>query len=177
MSLLLVHHTDLITLQQDNFYAKGLTLRDLDGEYLNNFANYWTSTATSMPESRGWWFQLSMHGGTNSAVSKVAADATAYAHREKLFLLQLYESVVRDSDYLEEGFVFLDDWAEAIVGPLALSDWAMYLNYADANMDRTLSQNVFWGDNLPRLQALKAKYDPDEVFYYPQSLEAVEQDI
>jgi hypothetical protein len=46
----------------------------------------------------------------------------------------------------------------------------MYINYADTTLDRETAQRVYYGSNLRRLQRLKAKYDPTELFYYPLSI-------
>jgi hypothetical protein len=31
-------------------------------------------------------------------------------------------------------------------------------------------QRAYWGENLPRLQQLKARYDPHDVYHNPQSV-------
>ncbi|KAK8062058.1 glucooligosaccharide oxidase [Apiospora hydei] len=48
-----------------------------------------------------------------------------------------------------------------------------YINYADANLDQGTAQRLYYGVNLPKLQELKAKYDPEERFWYPQSIRPV----
>jgi hypothetical protein len=47
------------------------------------------------------------------------------------------------------------------------------INYADTELSRDEAQKLYYGNNLPRLQKLKAKYDPMELFYYPQSIKPV----
>lgn len=112
-----------------------------------------------------------MHGGRTSAISQVANDDTAYAHRDKLFIIQFYDRVPNDAVYpSENGFSLLDDWADAVTAPLPASDWGKYINYADANLDQNTAQALYYEVNLPRLQRLKARYDPDELFWYPQSI-------
>jgi hypothetical protein len=46
--------------QQENFYAKSLTLKGLNGTSLRNFVDYWYNTAPK--NTRAWWFQLDLHG-------------------------------------------------------------------------------------------------------------------
>jgi hypothetical protein len=58
--------------------------------------------STASPGFRNWWMQIDLHGGANSAVSKVARDATSYAHRDRLLLFQLYDRVF--GTYPANGF-------------------------------------------------------------------------
>ena len=46
-------------------------------------------------------------------------------------------------------------------------------NYADTEYTREEAQKLYYGANLRRLQQLKAKFDPTELFYYPQSIQPV----
>jgi len=47
------------------------------------------------------------------------------------------------------------------------------INYADTELSRDAAQKLYYGSNLRQLQKLKAKYDPTELFYYPQSIQPV----
>jgi FAD/FMN-containing dehydrogenase len=49
-------------------------------------------------------------------------------------------------------------------------DWGMYINYADTQLDSPTAQRLYWGSNLARLRQIKRKYDPNEVFWNPQSI-------
>ncbi len=116
---------------------------------------------------------MDMHGGRNSAIAKVAPDASAYAHRDKLFLIQFYDRVSGGGSYPDSGFDFLGSWVDTTVEPLDDDAWGMYINYADSELNRTDAQRAYWGSNLARLQDIKAQLDPGELFYYPQSIEPV----
>ncbi|KAK7959970.1 uncharacterized protein PG986_004824 [Apiospora aurea] len=157
---------------RENFYSKSLTLKGLNGTSAQNFVDYWFTTANKVVD-RNWWFQLDMHGGQHSAISQVSNADTAYAHRDKLFIIQFYDRVSNDAVYPAVGFSLLDDWADAVTAPLPTSDWGKYINYADANLDQDTAQRLYYGVNLPRLRELKAKYDPEERFWYPQSIRPV----
>ena len=43
-----------------------------------------------------------------------------------------------------------------------------YVNYADA--DLTDWEDAYWGTNYARLRQVKAKYDPDRLFDFPQAV-------
>ncbi|KAK4121156.1 Glucooligosaccharide oxidase [Parathielavia appendiculata] len=153
---------------QETFFAKSLTLKGLHGNPAQNLVDYWFNNATQMTE-RNWWFQLDIHGGKNSAITRVSKDQTAYAHRDKLYIVQFYDRVSQGV-YPPEGILFLNGWVDAVTSTLTPDDWGMYINYADTTLDRETAQRVYYGSNLRRLQEIKAKYDPMELFYYPQSI-------
>ncbi|RYP47169.1 hypothetical protein DL768_006719 [Monosporascus sp. mg162] len=158
--------------QTESFYAKSLQLTGLNGTAAQNFVDYWFDVARGV--DRIWYFQLDMHGGQHSGVSHLSTETTSYAHRDKLFLMQLYDREVF-GPYPDDGFSFLDGWVSKTTAPLAPSDWGMYINYADTSLNRTTAQHVYWGKNLARLQTLKAKFDPEELFYYPLSINPVSE--
>ncbi|KAL8408582.1 hypothetical protein RB594_007136 [Gaeumannomyces avenae] len=151
-----------------SFYAKSLELKDLTGQPLANFVRYWQNTARNQP-AFGWYFQLDIHGGATSAVSRVAANATAYAHRDKLFMMQFQDRIAGGGGGPYNKF--LDGWISSVTDSISRPDWGMYINYADTILNRTAAQELYYGQNLPRLRQVKAKFDPKELFYYPQSVQ------
>lgn len=159
------------TNEHGNFYATSLTLKDLRGETLIAFVRYWHRHAVALGTS-GWFVQLDIHGGVNSAVTAVPNSATAYAHRDKTFLIQFYHFADNDATYYPTGGVdLLKQWVEVTTATLQEGDYGMYVNYSDSQLDRTTAQRLYWAGNLERLRLIKKKYDPAELFYYPQSIE------
>ena len=162
------------TNEHGNFYATSLTLKDLRDEARTSFVRYWHNHA--IPFNKGGWFvQLDIHGGINSAVSAVQNSDTAYAHRDKLFLLQFYHFGENDRPYQSGGIDFLKNWVKATTATLQEGDFGMYANYSDSQPDRGTAQRLYWGGNLERLGLIKKKFDPKELFYYPQSVEPAQQ--
>ena len=45
---------------------------------------------------------------------------------------------------------------------------ASYVNYCDLDLQNY--PTAYWGDNLPRLTAAKAQYDPGNLFRHAQSV-------
>ena len=93
----------------------------------------------------------------------VPPGGSAFAHRDALF-------------YCEPGA----GWNGDAITPTAL-DWVAgfsealrpYVNGAYVNVqDSDLADwgTAYWGANYPRLREIKAKYDPDNVFQYEQSI-------
>lgn len=158
------------TNEHSNFYATSLTLKDLEGKALASFVRYWNNYAISSREG-GWFVQLDIHGGVNSAVSAVPNSATAYAHRDKLFLIQFYHFCGNDEPYPSRGINILKKWVEVTTASLQEGDYGMYINYSDSELDRGAAQKLYWAGNLERLRLIKRTVDPNELFYHPQSIE------
>jgi len=170
-SPLLRFPASLTPLQQEIFFAKSLTLKGLSGPSAKAFVDYWWNNATQITD-RGWWFQLDMHGGKESTIAALDNDATSYAHRDKLYIIQFYDRIP-EGTYPADGTKFLNGWVDAVTAPLKEKDWGMYINYADTTLSREKAQKLYYGQNLRKLQKLKAKFDPEERFYYPQSIQPV----
>ncbi|KAF3761738.1 FAD-binding domain-containing protein [Cryphonectria parasitica EP155] len=155
--------------EHGNFYATSLTLKDLSGESLKDFVNFWHTQAIGF-KSGSWFILFDLHGGPASAISAIPNSASAYAHRDKAFLVQLYHYVDNEKCYPHEGISLMQGWIKAATQTLKDGDWGMYINYVDSELDRHTAGKLYWGENLKRLKELKKRYDPTEVFYYPQSI-------
>jgi hypothetical protein len=155
--------------QQENFYAKSLALKGLNGKSLENFVDYWFDVAMKVEGRQLWFFQLDVHGGKHSQITKVPNHATSYPHRDKLYLIQFYDRYENDEVYPPTSLPFLDGWVDATTEPLKQYEWGAYANYADPRLEN--ADELYYGANLPRLQKLKAKYDPKQLFYYPQGVQ------
>jgi len=158
--------------KQENFYAKSLALDGLSGASAQGFVDYWFTEMTKITE-RFWFFQLDSHGGPTSAISKVPSDSTAYPHRDKTYLMQLYDRLDNNTgDWLEpQWYGALDGWVDATTKPLKADTWGAYVNYVDYKFTREEAQRLYYGKHLTKLQNIKAKFDPEELFYYPQSIQ------
>jgi FAD/FMN-containing dehydrogenase len=100
-------------------------------------------------------------------VNAVAPNATAFVHRNALF-----------------GAQYTTDWTNGTGGPGVANQlawlrrfWAAmrpyasgqaYQNYVDP--DLTNYAQAYYGSNLPLLSKLKTKYDPANMFKFPQSI-------
>jgi FAD/FMN-containing dehydrogenase len=101
------------------------------------------------------------------AIAQVAADATAFVHREALFSAQYYISgpiSVTPSQVSS---------ARTVVGALrtTMAPWSSgeaYQNYLDPGIANW--QAAYYGDNYARLVQVKAAYDPTQVFKAAQGI-------
>ena len=147
-----------------------MALKDLNGASAKAFVDYYFDTANNVVD-RFWFFQLDVHGGKNSQISKVSVDATSYVHRDKLYLVQLYDRYENNQTYPASSVGFLDGWVEAITKPLKKSEWGAYINYADPRLPKGVAQDLYYGKHVPKLEKLKAKYDPKQLFWYSQGIQ------
>jgi FAD/FMN-containing dehydrogenase len=98
------------------------------------------------------------------AYNRVAPDATAFPHRSERFVLK-HDVVVASRDDVPAAREWLErSWS--IVHPYGSG--GVYANFPDPELDDPL--RAYHGGNLDRLRRVKARYDPDRVFSFPQSL-------
>ena len=101
------------------------------------------------------------------AVSRIAPSDTAFVHRSAFAVAQLYGSwdpaaPAAVADATTSWLRQLHATVRPLIGPGA------YVNYADPEL--TNWEDAYWGANYPRLRQVKATYDPDRVFDFPQAV-------
>ncbi len=102
------------------------------------------------------------------AYNRVAADATAFAHRAERFLLK--QEVVVDADASGPERQAARGWLSGswhLVHPWGSG--GVYPNFPDPELDD--SARAYHGANLQRLREVKTTYDPDNVFRFEQSVQ------
>ena len=95
------------------------------------------------------------------AYNRVAADATAFVHRDEMFQLK-HSSAVRPAvparakddalAFVRRSWEAVHPWGSGGVFP------------AFPDRDLATPAEAYYGSNLPRLRATKARYDPTNVF-------------
>ena len=117
----------------DTFYAKSLTtpqnspmLTRAMNAFINYLANEGQSSIMVSFDSyfrsflrlrrmaktlviQNWFVQVELYGGANSAINKVAANATAFSQRTSIFNIQFYASSSNSAPpFPDSGFSFVD---------------------------------------------------------------------
>jgi FAD/FMN-containing dehydrogenase len=101
------------------------------------------------------------------AVNRVHPAATAFVHRDALFLAQYStkwhggapgSEVASQRAWLRTFYASLHPYASG----------QAYQNYLDT--DLTDWRQAYYGANYPRLAAIKATYDPRQIFRFPQGI-------
>ena len=121
-----------------------------------------TTRSASAPNGGG--IGLDAVGG---AINRVDPQATAFVHRRQLFSAQYTTSysVTDPANAITASQSWLDATWRAM-RPYASGE--AYQNYIDPALPNWLS--AYYGDNLPRLQQVKAAYDPGDFFHFAQSI-------
>jgi hypothetical protein len=109
-----------------------------------------------------WFVIFDLEG---PAINDVAVDATAYAHRDTLFWMQSYAI-----NLLGPIGRTTKDFLEGIHEVLGNGRTGAYPGYVDPWL--VDAQQAYLGANLPKLQQVKAEFDPGDVFHNPQECEA-----
>lgn len=109
-----------------------------------------------------WAAIFDLEGG---AINDVAQDATAYGHRDALFYIQTYAIGIPKVSQKTKNF--LTNINKVLEDSMPRAELGAYAGYVDPAL--TNAQEQYWGTNYPRLQKLKLKYDPDDVFHNPQA--------
>ncbi|CAK5273796.1 unnamed protein product [Mycena citricolor] len=161
-------NTTTATETRDTFYTKSLMTPQgspMSPAAIKAFVSYMANQGFS--SDTAWFVQLELYGGTNSAINAVPLDSTAFSKRDTLFTIQLYASSSNGSPpYPSDGFSFLDGMVATIISN-SPANWSYgaYLNYAD---DRLVNAStLYYGSHYPRLKALKAALDPNDLFRFP----------
>ncbi|KIJ36191.1 carbohydrate-binding module family 13 protein [Sphaerobolus stellatus SS14] len=156
----------------DTFYVKSLLTSassPLSTAALTNFIYY--LAFDGFTTQAAWFIQIDLFGGQNSAITGAGVDSNAFAHRNSLFLLQLYAYAPSNNPpYPADGFTLLDDAVNKIVSNSPAGwDYGAHLNYIDDRLSNW--QNQYYGSHYTRLQAIKNTFDPNGMFTFPNGVQ------
>jgi FAD/FMN-containing dehydrogenase len=103
------------------------------------------------------------------AVNRVHPQATAFVHRNALWDAQYYTqwAGTGSASGRQNQFNWMTNFWKQL-HPHA--NGQAYQNYVDSAL--TNWQQAYYGENYHRLQLIKQKYDPGNLFHFPQSIEA-----
>ncbi|KAF2473411.1 FAD-binding domain-containing protein [Lindgomyces ingoldianus] len=149
----------------ETFFSKSLMPEYMSPEAITALSNYWNANARS--NSRQWYLLFDCHGGNGSAITKVSADSTSYAHRNATFKMQFYDRVA-SGNYDPSWMPFLNGWVKSITDAMPSVNFGMYINYADTSLTKDEAHTHYWKDNYKKLVDVKMQYDPKRVFEGPQ---------
>lgn len=102
-------------------------------------------------------------------VNSVPPSATAFPHRNQMFCTQAAAFFgPADSPEVRQAAV---EWLTQLHASMApFNSGAAYVNYIDQNQADW--QRAYYAGNLERLKQVKRKYDPGNLFSFPQSIPA-----
>lgn len=145
------------------FYSKCLAFKESDinpTKWVDDLFEYLDETDKG---TLLWFLNIELQGGTTN---DIPIDATAYAHRDVLLYSESFGIDIGRVDSITRNFV--TGINETILRALPRSDLGSYPGYVDPALKD--GQRSYWGSNLERLEIIKAKIDPTDVFHNPQSV-------
>ncbi|KAH9917719.1 uncharacterized protein B0H18DRAFT_1123430 [Fomitopsis serialis] len=162
-----------IAANHDSHYTKSLTTPSdmpMSQEAITALAS-WMS-AEGWRTKTYWFVQLELYGGNGSQIDAMLSNATAYANRNALWILQLRaSSPTHLPPYPEEGFAFVDGLVNSITTNVPDKyQYGAYPNYVDPRLTPKEWHKLYYGTNYRRLRKIKTQVDPNGVFTFPQSI-------
>lgn len=104
--------------------------------------------------------------GLGGVVAKVPRKATAYFYRKALYNMSIW-STWSTPEGAGPGIRWVEDFRRAML-PYTQG---VYVNTPDLSIINWPKE--YYGSNFDRLTRVKAKYDPDNIFHFPQSIPPV----
>ena len=98
------------------------------------------------------------------AVARVPNEATAFAHRNRKMAVVIAAAYESEDDFAEH-----DGWVDRVAGILRRGDDGAYVNFL-ADQGQEGVRAAYPGSTFDRLRAVKAKYDPDNLFRHNQNI-------
>jgi hypothetical protein len=157
--------------------AQGLLSEDEDAEYTHERSRYVfrpipvEGTRAVLDHLRRWpgthdgaTWKMFLAGG---AVASVAPDATAFAHGKALMLTTVDLDWTPDDNEasVARNEAWLSEFHEAMRPFTSDQSYQNFIDGAERDYLR-----AYYGANLERLVEIKRKYDPSNLFHFPQSI-------
>ena len=139
-------------------YWKATYIKSLDENVVHDITSLMTLRPSELTISSIWKF-----GG---AVQKIAADATAFGDRSMPFMVS-FDGVWADAANDKANI----DWARSSWNAMQKhSTGRMYLNFPGHGEGANLVRDAFGAEPYARLQKVKRKYDPTNLFHLNQNI-------
>ncbi|CAA6827770.1 MAG: FAD/FMN-containing dehydrogenase [uncultured Thiotrichaceae bacterium] len=143
-----------------------LNFKNVSGGYYKDFSDLkavFAQTHGLLRKQPGTIFQINTLGGEISNPTKEAA--AAYPHRDMQFLGEI--QVYWEEDAAETKAIASIQALQTLLRNHGINKH--YRNYPDIDIPNW--QQAYYGKNYARLQALKSRFDKDNVFRHPQSVQ------
>ncbi|MET9631659.1 FAD-binding oxidoreductase [Lentzea sp. NPDC006480] len=102
----------------------------------------------------------------------MAPDATAFVHRDALFVLAATHRWTTEDG--PEASSRATEWIAGVRRDMSAHlGTGSFVNFPDPALPRWW--DAYYGSNYPRLARIKSEYDPSGLFHYPQSVRPLEQ--
>lgn len=163
---------DTTTVAPEPYYAKSL-LTPSDIRY---DATSFSAVMSAIQDAKDYGTSLTYaFFGPNSATNAVSPNASAYVHRDSLYLSQLYSynfPTNNSNGGQDATYAAFDKIIEAAQAVKPSAKWAGYVNYVDNQLlVKTFDWGHFYyGSAVDRLQGIKSQVDPKMIFDFPMGI-------
>ncbi|RIB10397.1 Glucooligosaccharide oxidase [Gigaspora rosea] len=156
-----VNETMKPTHHPNKFKAKSFLIKPpgLSSKGIQSIKNFTSKTPKDCPT----FAIFDLFGG---AINRVAADETAFVHRNILYGIQLYMGLNGDSTTNKKCVDQINNFGTNYQKSFNITN--SYQNYIDKDLDNW--QTRYYGSNYQKLVSVKKKFDPDNFFHFPQSI-------
>ena len=131
--------------------------RDLTKEEIKNLIKIVTNPA------KGFYYTAVSFYGAGGAIEDVDKLSTAYYYRDAKFIIGI-QSVWEDDNYAEIN----RDWVEKNFIIIKEMTKGSFVNFPIDGLEDF--EKEYYGENMMKLREIKSKYDPLNIFNYPQSI-------
>ena len=143
---------------QDRCYWKSTYLKSLDDTIIADILGHLAKRPSEMTFASIWKFA--------GAMQRVGPDATAFGDRSAPFMLSL-DAIWSDADDDQSNISWV---RQAWTGMQRHSTGRLYLNFPGLGEDKSLVKNALGETIYSRLQQIKRKYDPQNLFRMNQNI-------
>lgn len=129
----------------------------------------------AIPVIRAWLRRWNLAEGsglikffqTGGAVNDPSADASAFVHRSSQWLASIGIQWQGDQSAAEQQW--MHRWQDGFYREITpLAGGGAFQNFVDPSLENW--ETAYYGTNLPRLRKIKARFDPANLFRFPQSI-------
>ena len=103
------------------------------------------------------------------AVARVPRGATAYPGRDVAHNIIIDAAWLADQD--DTAGTSETGWARGFLQALQPHRAGVYVNFLDSDDDSSRVREAYGGDTYVRLAAIKARYDPENVFHTNKNIQ------
>ncbi|KAI0597101.1 hypothetical protein F4775DRAFT_584510 [Biscogniauxia sp. FL1348] len=155
--------------EHSNVFAKSVTVPHpgMSKEALTSYFEYIFNEVPHAPVQ--YFITVDLYGGADSQIRVKDPEFSAFSHRNAMWVAQHYGHVDEADEFPAAGIDFVNGLNEAMTRKLA--EYGAYENYIDPTLTRDQARALYYGNQLHgKLEALKRKLDPENVFSHPQSI-------
>lgn len=153
------------------FYSKSLVIKNSSPLTESAIQSFWES-AKSIQGPAGTMVNFYLHGGRDSRVNDRSSSASAYVERDALWVIEIQANTENNLLPWDDAIILkVEDISNSIMTAQPNGNFSACINYLDPMWNATQAAQYYFGiETYTKLMSIKEKYDPNQVFWNPQSI-------